>query len=267
MTFRKMDEAMQHLQSNPFYGKYAQKIDKIKKERPVELVKAVQTRKSEAKNEAADAVVGAAGVKPISSKAPKGKTTLPSGAYAFAPPKKLDSIMKTELLRYKNAEEVTFLWNQHWQNFPVISGVMKGQLYDSIRATATTYDKFLFALPREQGYEFILAQFAGPEVHFTPLINYQAYQENAPECLTMVHYTELQESLDIVLMRGEYDTNTLEAQFLANQVQLYYSGVEPSKTALLKLFHEQPQNFSHMDLVKEFDKLDLSALQLKAPKN
>lgn len=30
LTFKKMDEAMQHLQSNPFYNKYAQKIEKIK---------------------------------------------------------------------------------------------------------------------------------------------------------------------------------------------------------------------------------------------
>ena len=33
----------------------------------------------------------------------------------------------------------------------------------------------------------------------------QAYQENAPECLTMVHYTELKEDLGIVLMKGDYD--------------------------------------------------------------
>ena len=32
----------------------------------------------------------------------------------------------------------------------------------------------------------------------------QAHKENAPECLTMTHYTDLKEK-GLVLMRGEYD--------------------------------------------------------------
>lgn len=36
------------------------------------------------------------------------------------------------------------------------------------------------------------------------LIELQVHKENAPECLTMVHYTELTEK-GIILMRGEYD--------------------------------------------------------------
>lgn len=33
--------------------------------------------------------------------------------------------------------------------------------------------QFVFPLPRDRGYEFILCQFSGHEAHFTPLINYQ----------------------------------------------------------------------------------------------
>ena len=69
--------------------------------------------------------------------------------------------------------------------------------------------QFLFPLPRQQGYEFVVVQFDGNQAHFTTLINYQAYQENAPECLTLVHYTELAEEKGLVLMVGEYDTNVL----------------------------------------------------------
>ena len=67
----------------------------------------------------------------------------------------------------------------------------------------------MFPLPRQQGYEFVVVQFDGNQAHFTTLINYQAYQENAPECLTLVHYTELAEEKGLVLMVGEYDTNVL----------------------------------------------------------
>jgi hypothetical protein len=37
--------------------------------------------------------------------------------------------------------------------------------------------------------------------------------ENAPECLSLVHYTEFMESKGIVLMGGEYDKNTLVSTF------------------------------------------------------
>lgn len=37
----------------------------------------------------------------------------------------------------------------------------------------------------------------------------QAYKEDAPECLTVVHYPELKEERGIVLMHGEYDKNII----------------------------------------------------------
>ena len=33
--------------------------------------------------------------------------------------------------------------------------------------------QFLLPLPRQEGYEFVVVQFAGNEAHFTALINYQ----------------------------------------------------------------------------------------------
>ena len=56
---------------------------------------------------------------------------------------------------------------------------------------------------------FHFIQFLGNEAHFTSLINFQAFNENAPECLTLVHYTDVAESKDIVLMVGEFDGNSL----------------------------------------------------------
>ena len=52
-----------------------------------------------------------------------------------------------------------------------------------------------------------MVQFAGKDAHFTTLINFQAYHDNAPECLSLVHYTDLAEDKGIVLMVGQYDKN------------------------------------------------------------
>ena len=90
-------------------------------------------------------------------------------------------------------------------------------------------------LPRKEGYEFVVVQFSGNEAHFTTLINFQAFHENAPECLNMIHYEELAETkgiksilkivkqqviflssffrIDIVLMVGEFDKNVLVSEF------------------------------------------------------
>ncbi|KAL7644811.1 UNVERIFIED_CONTAM: hypothetical protein RMT77_004624 [Armadillidium vulgare] len=78
----------------------------------------------------------------------------------------------------------------------------------------------------------------------------------------MVHYTELSKEKRIVLMHGTFNKDIIsskEAQFLANQVTLYYGGKEKEKLDLLKTFHESPNTFKHMDLVEQIEKLDLSS--------
>lgn len=76
----------------------------------------------------------------------------------------------------------------------------------------------------------------------------------------MVHYTELKDSKGIVLMRGEFDKNVVdakEAQCLANQLQLYYTQNDPNKIRLLDIFTNKPDEFKHADLVKEIESISL----------
>merc|ERR1712059_212021 len=117
---------------------------------------------------------------------------------------------------------------------------------------------FLFPLPRDQGYEFVVVQFLGKEAHFTTLINFQAHKENAPECLSMVHYTELVEEKGIVLMVGEYDKDVLSAgharSLVAQTVQYYgLARVGDKKVAHLARFTHQTEEFNHLDLVLELE--------------
>lgn len=86
------------------------------------------------------------------------------------------------------------------------------------------------------------------------------HKENAPECLSLVHYTEFSEDRGIVLMRGEYDPNVInaqEAQCLVNQLQLYYAQHNESKLQLLKRFTHEPDSFKHMDVVDELQNLSI----------
>lgn len=89
---------------------------------------------------------------------------------------------------------------------------------------------------------------------------FQVHKENAPECLKMVHFPDLEDEKGIVLMRGEFDVNvidTKEAQCLANQLQLYYAQGDQKRLDLLNTFTHKPDSFKHMDLVAQLEHLTL----------
>lgn len=92
-------------------------------------------------------------------------------------------------------------------------------------------------------------------------MQFQVHKENAPECMNISHYTEFNEKHGIVLMRGEYDENVInaqEAQCLVNQLQLYYSQCNnQTKLDLLKKFTSSPDDFKHMDIIKELENLSI----------
>ena len=126
----------------------------------------------------------------------------------------------------------------------------------------------------------MVVQFSGNEAHFTSLINFQAYHENAPECLTLVHYLDLAETKDIVLMVGHFDKNMLvscysfhsifsrpnsllsktydQAESLIVQTLQFYSKRYPKKTVLLERFTFNTDDFNAMDLVADYEATSLA---------
>lgn len=175
------------------------------------------------------------------------------------PVKKLEDIMKLNLLEGKTSEELKTIWLEYHKQKDVLAAVIPTDIFNKMIETAKKHPVFIFPIPRSQGFEFIMFQFAVNTVHFTPLLCYQVHKENAPECLNIVHYTEFKDQ-GVVLMRGEYDTKVLtavEARCLANQLQLYYTMNEPSKIKLLETFTKSPESFKHMDVIKELENLQL----------
>ena len=51
----------------------------------------------------------------------------------------------------------------------------------------------------------------------------------------------------------------LEAQFLANQVQIYYGGDDEEKLSLLETFTHNPEAFKHMDLISQIENIDFKS--------
>ncbi|XP_045514545.1 ATP synthase mitochondrial F1 complex assembly factor 1 [Pieris brassicae] len=249
------EKAMENLQKNPYFEKYAERIAALQKTSPEEFLKKLQ---EQSKSQESPVKKGLTSVDTRQfSSVLNPKENLQSNV--SIEDKKLDTIFKTELVKDKDASEIQVIWEEYHKDKDVICATIPLQLYENMRLRTKDNPTFLFPLPRAQGFEFIMCQTFGHSVHFTPLLAYQVHKENAPECLTMTHYTELADK-DIVLMRGDYDKNVLdgqEAQCLANQFQMYYNGKDAEKLNLLKSFTISPQSFNHMDLIAQLEKITL----------
>ena len=133
----------------------------------------------------------------------------PMTRYKYHIFQKLEEIMKMELLDGKSKEEIGQIWTQHLSTKEGLCAVIPASTFRSMKDLYQVHKTFILPLPRKEGYEFVVVQFAGNEAHFTTLINFQAHSENAPECLTLVHFVDLIEDKGIVLMKGDFDPNVL----------------------------------------------------------
>jgi len=236
---------------NPYFEKYAAKIAKLQKTSPEEFLAKIQRKEDDEKKKAEQAKRDYSELMN-----PKKKIETKSEL----PYKKIEDIMKVDLMEGKSAEEIKTIWLEYHRLKDTIAAVIPSEVFDLMMENAKKYPIFILPIPRSQGYEFMMFQFAANVIHFTPLLCYQVHKENAPECLNIVHYTEFKDK-GIVLMRGEYDTKVLTAQealCLANQFKLYYTDSNPKKLELLDTFTKTPEKFKHMDVIKELENLQIS---------
>lgn len=250
---QKAKEAVDALKGNPYFDKYAKKIADLQKTSPEELLSRLEAFQSSVKK---------------AEKGPKNEersfstpaAPKPGHVSGLTKPKVLDDIMKTELLQDKTTEEIKQIWQDYHKSKDAIAATISGDIYDKIHRRSLEHPTFLLALPRSEGYEFIVCQFSNNEIHFTPLISYQTHKENAPECLTITHYVDLKDKQKIVLMKGEFNKdilNVTEAQCLANEIQLYYGQDHPTRLQIMDRFTNRPLEFKHMDLIAELECLTI----------
>jgi len=251
---------MDKLQGNPYFDKYKDKIAKLQQTSPEELMRRLEVLDESAKNKNGGGGAAHAHVEERGFSMPASQPKAAPSNVSQLSEKSLGSLMKIELLEGKSKEEVSDIWREYHLNKDAVSAVIPADVWSSMHQRFDQHKTFLFPLPRKEGYEFIVVQFQGKEAHFTTLINYQAYKENAPECLTMVHYTDLLESKGMVLMVGNFDKNFLtiqEAQCLANMVEMYYCNPSKEKRDLMEIFTHKPEEFKHSDLIAQVENISL----------
>jgi ATP synthase F1 complex assembly factor 1 len=174
-----------------------------------------------------------------------------SQAVSFTQPPSLKDVMHVEKVFDKTAEEITEIWKQYHADKDKIFAVIPSNVYSKMYQLSQQCPLFVYPLPRSQGYEMMFSQFSGHRCYLTSLLLYKRHQENAPPCLTLSHYIDLMDSKGIVLMSGEVDTkmiSVIDAQYLANQVQLYYITEENGRCSLLRAFNHSQEEFDYTKL-------------------
>nr|CAD7462719.1 unnamed protein product [Timema tahoe] len=199
----------------------------------------------------------------------------------------LSDIMKVEMITNKTPDEIKQIWKEYYNDKDAITATIPTIVYDKIyskgrqfpvpssenswsrawefRNNFRLYHQFSLKGPRppspispqssEKAAAYLLDK-EGDRAGSAAM----AHQENAPECLSMVHFPDLKEEKGIVLMHGEFDKNIInskEARCLANQLQMYYAQDNEKKLKLLERFTKYPHTFKHMDLIAELESLSL----------
>jgi len=247
------------LKVNPYFEKYEEKIEKVKaKEGPRMRRKTLKTdnrlkQEMEKWKRHQDMLEGK-----FSSAAKKEDPD----ARGSKLPSSLNELMKLELLMDKTSEEITTFWNEYYKNQDdTVYAVILGDTWRTMQKLSVESRTFLYPLPKEQGYEFILSSWAKNRCFFTSLINYQTHGENAPWQLCLTHYPDLLDSHNIVLMTSELDAtnlNVVEARFVTLLAQKFYSA-DDDNYKLVHQFNHNPQNFKFMDIIKAVDQSNMSA--------
>lgn len=172
-------EKMDELKTNPYFEKYQEKLKKVYDENPETFLNNLKEKKK---------------VEPIGNPEDYGYKTESKMSKSANKQRTLDSIMKIDKVDELEAEAIRAIWITFISELGKIPGMINDKEYDLIARRSSEFTSFLFPLPREQGFEFILAQWAGHECHFTPLINFQAHGADAPSIMTIVYFDELLKS-------------------------------------------------------------------------
>lgn len=248
------------IQSNPFYEKYKHKVKQFAQSDPDEfktrieqLVEDRKPKRSMLHTSLSPASSPSANAAPKATPQPIPRTA------SYTVSKGLDSVMKMELIQDKSAAEVEQLWKEYHKTKDGVFACLQKEAFEDLITKAQACPTFIVPLPHDDGFEFILMQFDGKDVQFTPLTMYQILKENAPACLTLIHYTELMESQGIVLMSGQYDENVLkreDAVLLVQMVAIYY-GKDSPRYDQVETFNHHPDKFDYNQLIKDYNSMYL----------
>ena len=225
------DAGKRGIEQNPFYEKYKTKLGKV------------QTHRSE----------GVIQLSPNKHQHISDSTSTISHLRHS-----LDSILNTNGMAHKTADEIASIWNGCCSTLACIHGTLPASSYTLMSTQGSLCPHFVYPLPSDTGYKFMFQQKSMDEFHFTTLEDYKLLTEHAPSYLTLSYFTQFAEEKNIVLMAGKYNHEKFrveEAQLLAQLMQLYYGQNNTERIQLIRKFNITPNLFDYQELIQQFEAL------------
>jgi len=256
-------EATAKIASNPYFEKYKAKIQHLQSSNPEEYEFKLQQlhERLNPTKPTAPSPSQPDGSKSSSVDGPTPTAVPPSEATqvraGMTRSKGLDSVMKLELIQDKEPAEITKIWNQFHSKKDCVFAVLSTSEFQNLLEKAKECPVFVFPIPRDDGFEFMLCQFDSHDIYFTPLAMFQMVRENAPPCLTLQHYSDLMDSKGLVLMAGQYDEKVIKKELALNLVQqmsMFY-GRGSKFYEMVKRFNYQPEDFKYEELIETLKSL------------
>jgi len=172
--------------------------------------------------------------------------------FSFAGPRKLDEIMKTELLDDKSKAEVCDLWMTYHENKERVHGTtVTGEEGKNIIDRAEKMKFFISPIFREDGFFMLLSQYQTPS-HFllAYLEDYKMDPNRAQPLMTFSVFNDLAESHNLSLVRCDIINKGIEEsegkKVMQNMLDAYRLEEDYTK---VQDFNTKPEKFDVDDFI------------------
>jgi ATP synthase F1 complex assembly factor 1 len=172
--------------------------------------------------------------------------------FAMPAPKSLDQIVKLNLLEKEDIEAVKLIWSKyHFAMNDVVAHTLTPEQYHTLMTRGRACPMFVLPLFRNIGFVNMVLQFQSGYVLYSSLREYQKIGEFASPYLTLSHFTELERSKGVVLMRGEVNTKEIDKGQAKEIIRLMYKFYLDDKLFrdFVEPFNKTPHLFSFQNLM------------------
>lgn len=117
--------------------------------------------------------------------------------------KTLSQVLRVDKIYHETPHKIMKLWREFHLQRGWVSAALPTEKYAKFHKRAQESRSFVLPNKTDDGYVSIFLQHHGHHCLLTPLDQYRRMGPMTVPSLTLTHYTEFQDSHDIVLMRGE----------------------------------------------------------------
>lgn len=170
--------------------------------------------------------------------------------------KKLTDLIHIELFEKEYPERIVTIWKEYYKGkMEVYADAMKSSVFQVFIQRLRLNPHFVLPVHKKLGYLNVYVQFQENGILFTPLKEFKMHGERAQPTLCVSYYTELEQSKELVLLRGEVDVKVIdkvEAIILMRMLYSFYIQNDLFER-FVEVFNHRPNEFNYQKFIEEIE--------------